>query len=131
MEEKGKRGRDRELPTSFPASQSNIRPTASRQWVWMWNVQTNFIKTGRIRDPLAAAELLCFSALYHRNLRYARHIFSQMDPPNCFSWSTIIRALSESDDDPIQALVLFRLMLVDELVEPNRFTFSSVLKACA
>ncbi|KAK3034924.1 hypothetical protein RJ639_032324 [Escallonia herrerae] len=58
-----------------------------------------------------------------------------MDPPNCFSWNTIIRALSESDDqnddDPFQALVLFRLMLVDELVEPNRFTFPSVLKACA
>ncbi|KAK2972326.1 hypothetical protein RJ640_014384 [Escallonia rubra] len=53
-----------------------------------------------------------------------------MDPPNCRSWNTIIRALSESDD-PFQALVLFRLMLVDELVEPNRFTFPSVLKACA
>ncbi|KAK2986932.1 hypothetical protein RJ640_009075 [Escallonia rubra] len=98
-------------------------------------VHAKFIKTGRIRDPLAAAELLRFSALYHRNLRYARHIFDQMDPPNCFSWNTIIRALSESDDqnddDPFQALVLFRLMLVDELVEPNRFTFPSVLKACA
>ncbi|KAK2986968.1 hypothetical protein RJ640_004929 [Escallonia rubra] len=58
-----------------------------------------------------------------------------MDPPNCRSWNTIIRALSESDDqnddDPFQALVLFRLILVDELVEPNRFTFPSVLKACA
>ncbi|KAK2981135.1 hypothetical protein RJ640_024838 [Escallonia rubra] len=52
-----------------------------------------------------------------------------MDPPNYFSWNTIIRALSESDDqnddDPFQALVFFRPMLVDELVEPI------VLKACA
>ncbi|KAK2966117.1 hypothetical protein RJ640_002028 [Escallonia rubra] len=98
-------------------------------------VHAKFIKTGHIRDPLAAAELLRFSAFYHRNLRYARHIFDQMDPPNYFSWNTIIRALSESDDqnddDPFQALVIFRLMLVDELVEPNRFTFPSVLKACA
>ncbi|KAK2978884.1 hypothetical protein RJ640_030933 [Escallonia rubra] len=98
-------------------------------------VHAKFIKTGRIRDPLSAAELLRFFGLYHRNLRYACHIFDQMDPPNCRSWNTIIRALSESDDqnddDPFQALVLFRLMLVDELVEPNRFTFPSVLKACA
>lgn len=60
-----------------------------------------------------------------------------MRGPNCFSWNTIIRALAESsvddddDDQPLEALALFRQMLCDGLVEPNRFTFPSVLKACA
>ncbi|KAK2965748.1 hypothetical protein RJ640_003286 [Escallonia rubra] len=115
-------------PNSFPAS--------SLTTVSMVNMPGK--STLNSSKPAAYATLsppLSSSALYHRNLRYARHIFDQMDPPNFFSWNTIIRALSESDDqnddDPFQALVLFRLMLVDELVEPNRFTFPSVLKACA
>ncbi|GFS37262.1 pentatricopeptide repeat (PPR) superfamily protein [Actinidia rufa] len=50
-------------------------------------------------------------------------------PPNCFSFNTLIRALS--DDDPLDALILFDEMLHCESVGPNRFTFPSVLKACA
>ncbi|KAF5951923.1 hypothetical protein HYC85_009867 [Camellia sinensis] len=97
-----------------------------------------FIKTARIHDPIAAAELLRFCALSpppHRDLRYARLLFHHMDQPNCFSWNTIIRALSESndnaDEDPIEALIVFRQLVQCEFVEPNRFTFPSVLKACA
>ncbi|CAL5329656.1 unnamed protein product [Camellia sinensis] len=97
-----------------------------------------FIKTARIHNPIAAAELLRFCALSpppHRNLRYARLLFHHMDQPNCFSWNTIIRALSESndnaDEDPIEALIVFRQLVQCEFVEPNRFTFPSVLKACA
>ncbi|KAI8026285.1 Pentatricopeptide repeat-containing protein [Camellia lanceoleosa] len=97
-----------------------------------------FIKTARIHDPIAAAELLRFCALSpppHRDLRYARHLFHHMDQPNCFSWNTIIRALSESndnaDEDPIEAVIVFRQLVQCEFIEPNRFTFPSVLKACA
>lgn len=59
-----------------------------------------------------------------------------MREPNCFSWNTIIRALTESDDnnesdDPLEALFLFTEMVSDGTVFPNRFTFPSVLKACA
>ncbi|WCJ28745.1 Pentatricopeptide repeat (PPR) superfamily protein [Euphorbia peplus] len=53
--------------------------------------------------------------------------------PNCFSWNTIIRAFADTDSDmnSLEALLLFNQMCVDGVVEPNRFTFPSVLKACA
>ncbi|KAM7470432.1 hypothetical protein LguiA_008615 [Lonicera macranthoides] len=97
-------------------------------------IHANFIKTRRIQDPLASAQILSFTALSnppHKNLLYARQLFDQMHPPNCFSWNTLIRALSESEnaDDPFEALILFCQML--NYIEPNRFTFPSVLKACA
>ncbi|KAH7517502.1 hypothetical protein FEM48_Zijuj09G0071600 [Ziziphus jujuba var. spinosa] len=99
-------------------------------------VHALFIKTGQIHDPLAAAEILKFCALSsRRDTEYARSVFLQMREPNCFSWNTIIRALAESDvddDQPMEeALLLFCQMVSNGFVEPNRFTFPSVLKACA
>ncbi|PIA56953.1 hypothetical protein AQUCO_00700958v1 [Aquilegia coerulea] len=89
------------------------------------------IKTGRIQDPIVAAEILRFSALSgHGNLEYARLVFNEMKRPNCFSYNTIIRAYSESENESLEALVIFDQMLCDEFVEPNRFTYPSVLKAC-
>lgn len=54
-----------------------------------------------------------------------------MEMPNPFSYNTIIRALGDSNgNDPFDALGIFALMLCDEFLSPNRFTFPSVLKAC-
>ncbi|KAJ9707615.1 hypothetical protein PVL29_002587 [Vitis rotundifolia] len=93
-------------------------------------LHAQMIKTAQIRDPLAAAELLRFSALSdHRDLDYARKIFLSMHRPNCFSYNTLIRALSESND-PCDALLVFIEMVEDCSVEPNCFTFPSVFKAC-
>ncbi|KAI3835418.1 hypothetical protein MKX03_034508 [Papaver bracteatum] len=89
------------------------------------------IKTGRIRDPFAAAEILQFCALTnHGDLQYARLVFDRMEEPNCFSFNTIIRAFSETNNQSIESLIIFSRMLYNEFVEPNRFTFPSVLKAC-
>ncbi|OAY34737.1 pentatricopeptide repeat-containing protein At5g48910 [Manihot esculenta] len=104
-------------------------------------IHAHFIKTGLVRDPLAAAEILKFLSLSnHRDVNYARKFFAQIHEPNCFSWNTVIRAFAETDDDdsqndsdsnPFEALFYFCQMCGDGLVEPNRFTFPSVLKACA
>ncbi|KAG4120405.1 hypothetical protein ERO13_D11G141900v2 [Gossypium hirsutum] len=100
-------------------------------------VHALFLKTGQIHDPLAAAEILKFCSLSaHRDIGYARKVFRQMSEPNCFSWNTFIRALTESDEndetnEPLEALLLFTEMLTDGTVLPNRFTFPSVFKACA
>ncbi|KVI01830.1 pentatricopeptide repeat-containing protein At5g48910 [Cynara cardunculus var. scolymus] len=98
-------------------------------------IHAKLIKTGRIRDPRASAELLRFYALSdppHSDLRYARLLFDQMNQPNCFSWNTIIRAFCDSDD-PLESFILFNQMVENgnEFVKPNKFTFPSVLKACA
>ncbi|KAL5562062.1 hypothetical protein UlMin_031809 [Ulmus minor] len=95
-------------------------------------VHALFIKTAQFHDPLAAAEILKFCALSnHRDIDYARKVFDQIPEPNCFSWNTIIRAFAESpfDEGSNDALLLFRRMV--GVVEPNQFTFPSVLKACA
>ncbi|KAF6171008.1 hypothetical protein GIB67_028569 [Kingdonia uniflora] len=90
------------------------------------------IKTARIQDPFAAAQILRFCALeQHGDLEYARLVFDHMEHPNCFSYNTIIRGLCESERDFLEALVVFVRMVNDEFVQPNRFTFPSVLKACA
>ncbi|OMO57851.1 pentatricopeptide repeat-containing protein [Corchorus capsularis] len=97
-------------------------------------VHALFLKTGQMHDPLAAAEILKFCSLSsQRDLQYARKVFRHMREPNCFSWNTLIRALSESDekDDPFEAFLLFFQMLCSGIVLPNKFTFPSVLKACA
>ncbi|XP_050206689.1 pentatricopeptide repeat-containing protein At5g48910 [Mercurialis annua] len=98
-------------------------------------IHAHFIKTALISDPLAAAEFLkSLSLSNHRDLSYARKFFNQVHQPNCFSWNTIIRAFAESDDSnehPLESLLLFSRMCSDGNVEPNRFTFPSVLKACA
>ncbi|CAH1445148.1 unnamed protein product [Lactuca virosa] len=98
-------------------------------------VHARLIKTGRIRDPLASAELLRFYAISDpplRDLQYARRLFDQMSQPNCFSWNTIIRALCDSND-PLESFVLFTQMVEksNDFAKPNKFTFPSVLKACA
>ncbi|XP_028783435.1 pentatricopeptide repeat-containing protein At5g48910-like [Neltuma alba] len=93
-----------------------------------------FIKTGQIHDLSLATEFLklCATSDY-RDTQYALSVFAQLPERNCFSWNTMIRALAESDDDcgPLDAFFLFCQMVSDGIVEPNRFTFPSVLKACS
>ncbi|CAN6876657.1 unnamed protein product [Brassica oleracea] len=103
-------------------------------------IHATFVKSGQMRDTLAAAEILRFCAttsdLLHRDLDYAHKIFNQMPHRNTFSWNTIIRGFSESDEEnAINAITLFHEMMTsgeeEDSVEPNRFTFPSLLKACA
>ncbi|KAJ0988095.1 hypothetical protein J5N97_006451 [Dioscorea zingiberensis] len=44
-----------------------------------------------------------------------------MREPNLFSWNTLIRAFSESEFEPLQAVSMFLQMLNDAAVHPNRF----------
>ncbi|KAH1081502.1 hypothetical protein J1N35_021263 [Gossypium stocksii] len=122
-----------------PTHPSSLFPqiTRCKTMKELHQVHAHFLKTGQIHDPLAAAEILKFCSLSaHRDIDYARKVFRQMSEPNCFSWNTVIQALTESDEndetnEPLEALLLFTEMLTDGTVLPNRFTFPSVLKACA
>ncbi|KMT10049.1 hypothetical protein BVRB_5g122600 [Beta vulgaris subsp. vulgaris] len=94
-------------------------------------IHAKLIKTAKIHDPLITAELVKCSALSLGDLNYGRLLFYRMNQPNPFSYNTIIRAISEVEDDPLEALSIFTLMLCDDFISPNNFTFPSVLKACA
>ncbi|MED6149877.1 hypothetical protein PIB30_066849 [Stylosanthes scabra] len=95
-------------------------------------VHAFLIKTAQIHDPIVATELLRHSATSDfRDIEYALSLFDEMPEPDCFSWNTLIRALAETHDRPLHALLFFCKMVSDGMVEPNRFTFPSVLKACS
>ncbi|KAG7014490.1 Pentatricopeptide repeat-containing protein, partial [Cucurbita argyrosperma subsp. argyrosperma] len=122
---------------NFSAQPSSVLPrsiTSCKTARDLKQLHAVFIKTGQIQDPLTAAEVIRFCAFSsQRNIDYARAVFHQMPEPNCFCWNTILRVLAESNNEHHQseALMLFRGMLCDGRVKPNRFTFPSVLKACA
>ncbi|XP_078448436.1 pentatricopeptide repeat-containing protein At5g48910-like isoform X2 [Wolffia australiana] len=89
------------------------------------------VKAGSAGDALVAAEILRAAALSDdRDLRYAELVFSGMGAPNLFSWNTMIRAFSESEDRAREGLLLYCRML-NLGVDPNKYTLPSVLKACA
>ncbi|CAI8600838.1 unnamed protein product [Vicia faba] len=91
-----------------------------------------FIKTNKTNDPTVSIELLKLSATSDfRDPVYALSLFDQMSQPNCFAWNTVIRALADSSSNADDALLVFCKMLSDGDVEPNGFTFPSVLKACS
>ncbi|KAL9668394.1 hypothetical protein QQ045_002775 [Rhodiola kirilowii] len=62
--------------------------------------------------------------------RVCTEVFDDMTERNCFSYNTMIRALVE-EGEAFEAVVVFGRMREEGVVEPNRFTFPSVLKGCA
>ncbi|KFK31277.1 hypothetical protein AALP_AA6G091800 [Arabis alpina] len=128
-------GRSPASASASPASSLFPQINRCRTMRDLSQIHAMFVKSGKMLDTLAAAELLRFCAtsdLLHRDLDYALKIFHQMPQRNCFSWNTIIRGFSESDEHKaVLAIAIFCEMMSDEFVEPNRFTLPSVLKACA
>lgn len=59
----------------------------------------------------------------------ARQVFDDMEDLDCFSWNTIIAAYRRNGY-PHQALILFQQMQ-RAAVQPDQFTFASILEACA
>ncbi|THU47663.1 hypothetical protein C4D60_Mb09t17990 [Musa balbisiana] len=62
------------------------------------------------------------------DLSYARELFDQMQERNVVSWTCLITGHAQNGF-PDEACRLFRLMIRSGL-EPTRFTFGSVLRAC-
>ncbi|KAG4975077.1 hypothetical protein JHK87_031898 [Glycine soja] len=95
-------------------------------------VHAFLVKTGQTHDNAIATEILRLSATSDfRDIGYALSVFDQLPERNCFAWNTVIRALAETQDRHLDALLVFCQMLSEATVEPNQFTFPSVLKACA
>ncbi|XP_058081413.1 pentatricopeptide repeat-containing protein ELI1, chloroplastic [Magnolia sinica] len=79
--------------------------------------------------PVLAFKLQrAYSSLGH--LEYARSLFDHTPEPTIFSWTAIIHAHSTAGLHS-HALLLYFQMLTDGTVQPNAFTFSSVLKSCS
>lgn len=93
-------------------------------------VHTHLIKTGLIKDPIAASRVLAFCTSPAGDMNYGYLVFTQIQNPNLFIWNTIIRGFSQSLT-PQNAILLFIDMLVNSCVQPQRLTYPSVFKAYA
>ncbi|GFP91587.1 pentatricopeptide repeat-containing protein at1g59720 mitochondrial [Phtheirospermum japonicum] len=75
------------------------------------------------------SRLLHFSSL--QDLIYTSNLFNQIPNPNTFIYNTLIRSYAHSRENKKQAFVLFRELLKQEGLFPDKHTFPFVLKACA
>lgn len=92
-------------------------------------IHAQLIKTGLIKDKIAASRVLAFSAVSPScDVNYAYLVFTQIDNPNLFAWNTIIRGFSQSSA-PETALSLFIKMLESSPIQPGKLTYPSVFKA--
>ncbi|KAK2990782.1 hypothetical protein RJ640_012683 [Escallonia rubra] len=73
--------------------------------------------------------ILHFSSSH--DLDYAFRLFTQIEYPNSFVWNTLIQACARSNDRKEQAILLYKRMLNEGTVLPDKHTFPFVLKACA
>ncbi|KAF2302429.1 hypothetical protein GH714_036302 [Hevea brasiliensis] len=75
------------------------------------------------------SRILHFSAI--NDLHYAYQVFNGIHNPNSFIWNTLIRSCAQSSDSKEQAFLLYKRMLEQATVLPDKHTFPFVLKACA
>ncbi|XP_047165270.1 pentatricopeptide repeat-containing protein At3g62890-like isoform X2 [Vigna umbellata] len=89
------------------------------------------ILTGLISDPYAASRLINFStrsALVPFD--YSLRIFHHLHNPNAFTWNTIMRAHFELQNNPHQAITLYKLFLAKH-AKPDNYTYPILLQCCA
>ncbi|KAD2804764.1 hypothetical protein R6Q59_029822 [Mikania micrantha] len=76
------------------------------------------------------SRILHFASLH--DLRYAFLFFhTHIQNPNSFAWNTMIRACARSTHLKQEAILLYRKMLCEGDVTPDKHSFPFVLKACA
>lgn len=87
------------------------------------------LKWGLFSTPSCSTNLLASCALSNwGSIHHACSIFRQIDYPGTFEFNTLIRGFVK-DLRFVDVLMLYEEMI--EAVEPDRFTYPSLLKACA
>ncbi|KAG7954448.1 hypothetical protein I3843_11G018800 [Carya illinoinensis] len=93
-------------------------------------IHAHLLKTRLVLNPAVAENLLESTAiLLPSSMDYALSIFGEMEEPDSSAYNIIIRGLTYKQS-PHEAVLMFRKML-ESSVEPNEFTFPSILKACS
>lgn len=94
-------------------------------------IQAQMIKTGLLSDSYSASKLFTAAALSSfSSLDYARKVFDKIPQPNLYTWNTLIRAYSSSND-PLESIKAFLQMLGESSYHPNKFTFPFLIKAAS
>lgn len=92
-------------------------------------IHAQLIKTGVIKDKIAASRVVSFCAISPSpDLNYAYLVFTQIEKPTLFTWNTLIRGFAQSST-PQCAIPMFIQMLITSPIEPQNLTYPSVFKA--
>ncbi|XP_042498279.1 pentatricopeptide repeat-containing protein At1g59720, chloroplastic/mitochondrial [Macadamia integrifolia] len=116
---------------AFPNLLVAVKDCTSMSQLKQTHARTLRMASGHHPDDtlFLCSRILHFSAF--NDLDYSSRLFDQIENPNSFIWNTLMRGYAWSVDFKVQALVLYRRMLVDGRVTPDKHTFPFVLKACA
>ncbi|XP_010260649.1 PREDICTED: pentatricopeptide repeat-containing protein At5g48910-like [Nelumbo nucifera] len=82
-------------------------------------------------DPNLVAVKLIGVCSAHSKLRYAALIFAQLRNPNIFAWNSILKAYAQNNDWSHTLHYFNTLLSSPPAPDPDEYTFTSVLKACA
>ncbi|KAI3495898.1 hypothetical protein L1887_38245 [Cichorium endivia] len=94
-------------------------------------IHAQMIKNGLHKSQFALSKILHFCAIDSGgDLSYALSVFNTIEePPDPIIWNTIIRGYS-LNSSPFSAIDFYKFMLLSG-VEPNSYTFPSLIKSCA
>ncbi|MFS7999444.1 putative tetratricopeptide-like helical domain superfamily, DYW domain-containing protein [Helianthus anomalus] len=117
--------------TQFPLNPKPLILQQCRTIKDLNQIHAHLIKTRFLNDPSVAENFLESAAVIirHQPIDYAVSVFKNLNEPNSSAYNVMIRGLTLNNCYH-EAIVLFKKMLED-LVQPDEFTFSCVLKACA
>ncbi|PIA60749.1 hypothetical protein AQUCO_00300336v1 [Aquilegia coerulea] len=88
-----------------------------------------FIKLGLSSDNNVMGRVIKFCAVSELgDLNYALQVFDRIPQPDTFIYNTMIKGYLQAC--LIGNCILFYFRMLEELVEPNSFTFPLVVKAC-
>ncbi|KAJ4962114.1 hypothetical protein NE237_022024 [Protea cynaroides] len=92
-------------------------------------VHALIIKSSQITDTYSASRLAEFYAISDNgSLKYAQKVLDSVQEPYTFLWNAVIRG-NLIKHNPLKTILLYDRML-RQSVEPDHFTFTSLLKAC-
>lgn len=119
-----------EYPNQFCFS-ATIQACSNHDYAWIGLVIFGFLlKTGYFEsDVCVGCSLIDLFSKGFRDLVSAKKVFDLMPDRNSVSWTLMITRISQFDN-PRNAIELFLDMILTGLV-PDKFTYSSVLSACA
>ncbi|XP_024639763.1 pentatricopeptide repeat-containing protein At1g31920 [Medicago truncatula] len=93
-------------------------------------VHAHVLKCGIFFDTFCMSNLVATCALTKwGSMDYACSIFTQIDEPSSFDYNTMIRG--NVNDMKLEEALLLYVDMIERGVEPDKFTYPFVLKACS
>ncbi|KAF8390504.1 hypothetical protein HHK36_025031 [Tetracentron sinense] len=116
--------------TQFPENPKTLILEQCKTIKDLNQIHAHVIKTGLLVNPTIAENLLESSAiLLPGSMDYALAIFRSIDEPNPAAYNILIRGFTLKQS-PREAVLLFKEMR-ENSVEPDKYTFPCILKACS